>query len=507
MRTPIAKTCIFAAAATLASGYALAANQYKNDTEAAQIPDADWYNPAVWSRPADADQVPNWTNYPDDGTSSAYLDFFYDLSLGYDFDGNAANVTVDLIFTKVQGSTLSINNGATLKVMNALNNDNAAIINVNEGSSLYIKNTSRGIINVNGGSFETSAFSGVVDALRGSIAMSGGSVTNTGSTSVTDINIKGGTLANTGSFNDVNLVQSGGSVSQGGGTSNSTFKISGGELTHGGSFANTSIELSGGSLKLNTGVSALLQQNSTLTLLGSGSFKGTTKYADGAGENIAISASTVNFGGGTLSDLKQISMQSSSNLNFGYTDADGVFHAAAAHSLQADWKILIQDSNWKFSAANSNLITSNADADLKANAFAYAGTEFQFWWDRGPTDDPAFPKEDTTVKNFTLDFSNIDFSGLETGTYYLSLIACELNFHSYAEPTFDFVDQLGETQLIAMATEYEYSENLTFEVLKNSNSTAYYLEISITSAVPEPATYAAIFGALALAFAACRRRK
>ena len=278
-------------------------------------------------------------------------------------------------------------------------------------------------------------------------------------------------------------------------------------MTHGGSFVNTSIELSGGALKLNTGVSALLQQNSTLTLLGSGSFKGTTKYADGAGENIAISASTVNFGGGTLSDLKQISMQNLSNLNFGYTDADGVFHAAAAHSLQADWKILIQDSNWKFSAANSNLITSNADADLKANAFAYAGAEFQFYWDRGQADDPAFPKEDTTVKNFTLDFSHLDFSGLETGTYYLSLIACETNYHSYAEPTFDFVDQLGETQLIAMATEYEYSENLTFEVLKNSNSTAYYLEMSITSAVPEPATYAAIFGALALAFAACRRRK
>lgn len=504
MKNTISKSILFAAATTLASGYALAVNQYRNDTEAAKIPDADWYNPAVWSRPADAAEIPNWTTYPTEDTNSAYLDFFYDLSLAYDFDGNAANVTVQNIFTKVQGSTLSINNGATLTVTGALNNDNAAIINVNSGSTLNIGNTSRGIINIDGGTFETSSFSGVADVLRGSIVMSDGSVVNKGGTSVSDLTIQGGTLTNAGAFNDVNLVQSAGSVTNSGATSNSTFKISGGEYVQSGSFANTSIELSGGTVRLNTGVSANLQQSSTLTLLGGGNFKGTTKYADGAGENIAIDASTVNFGGGTMSDLKQVSMQNSANINFGYTDEDGVFHAAGAHSIQADWKILIRDSNWKFNAANSNLITSNTDADLKVNAFAYAATEFQIYWDRGP--DTANPLPDNLPKNFTLDFSHIDFSSLGTGTYYLSLIACELNFHTYADPTFDFIDQYGQSQLITLATEYEYGENLTFEVLKNSNSTAYYVEMSVT-AVPEPATYAAIFGALALAFAAYRRRK
>lgn len=66
--------------------------------------------------------------------------------------------------------------------------------------------------------------------------------------------------------------------------------------------------------------------------------------------------------------------------------------------------------------------------------------------------------------------------------------------------------QNGETVTLA-----ELEENMTVtyngEVLDNSQWTFDSITGKLTASVPEPSTYAAIFGALALAFAAYRRRK
>ena len=66
--------------------------------------------------------------------------------------------------------------------------------------------------------------------------------------------------------------------------------------------------------------------------------------------------------------------------------------------------------------------------------------------------------------------------------------------------------QNGETVTLA-----DLEENMTVtyngEVLDNSQWSFDSITGKLTASVPEPSTYAAIFGALALAFAAYRRRK
>ena len=57
-------------------------------------------------------------------------------------------------------------------------------------------------------------------------------------------------------------------------------------------------------------------------------------------------------------------------------------------------------------------------------------------------------------------------------------------------------DKMGETWSLAEG------ENLFWE-----DSTLFLKVASLGSSIPEPSTYAAIFGAIALAFAAYRRRK
>ncbi len=474
------------------------AAQYVNDTEYAKT-NSDYYDPDIWRHPADYSEIPNWTAYPDDNNTQAHVDLFNDIVMSkgteysdlYEMDYGSNDVTLQMIWFKGQNKTFTINDGITLTLTGGMNadagweNDASDKMIVNEGGTLTTTaNTGRAWMDILGGTVTVGGISGKNnDEGKGhaKIYLESGSLTNTGSTSYADIVMAGGTL------NVASL-------------SNTTLKVDGGEVvsTNGYIQNNTKLTITGGTYRF-ADVNVELLSSSTLTLLG-GEFKGTTPKK--ANLNINNSTTLVNFGGGKISTFNQISTQGGSQINFGYTDENGKFHAAAAHSIDSDWKILLNGTTWKFNAGSSNLIKSDDATDLKTNAFAYAATEFQFWT----------AAEDTDFEYFTLDFSNLDFTALETGKYYLSLIACEINFHANdagsPDPIFDFIDEKGVSQSIAMSEDVKYNDNLTFKVIENSNSTIYYVEMNITQAIiPEPSTYAAIFGALALAIATYRRKK
>lgn len=106
------------------------------------------------------------------------------------------------------------------------------------------------------------------------------------------------------------------------------------------------------------------------------------------------------------------------------------------------------------------------------------------------------------VNNFTitLDLENFSVDGdFEAGeTYVVALIRLTETLEPFDVSNISIAnsDKMGETWSLAEG------ENLFWE-----DSTLFLKVASLGSSIPEPSTYAAIFGAIALAFAAYRRRK
>lgn len=106
------------------------------------------------------------------------------------------------------------------------------------------------------------------------------------------------------------------------------------------------------------------------------------------------------------------------------------------------------------------------------------------------------------VNNFTitLDLENFSVDGdFDAGeTYVVALIRLTETLEPFDVSNISIAnsDKMGETWSLAEG------ENLFWE-----DSTLFLKVTSLGSSIPEPSTYAAIFGALALAFAAYRRRK
>ncbi|MBO7521044.1 MAG: PEP-CTERM sorting domain-containing protein [Opitutales bacterium] len=126
---------------------------------------------------------------------------------------------------------------------------------------------------------------------------------------------------------------------------------------------------------------------------------------------------------------------------------------------------------------------------MKANAFVYSENEIEI------------------AANFSslIDFSYIDFSALG-GEYYVSFMAMERNYHEDKTIDFSYLDDFDAETPIEFGQEYAYGDNVTFVVSYDNANKIYSMALNVAS-VPEPATYAALFGAIALAFAAYRRRK
>ena len=167
--------------------------------------------------------------------------------------------------------------------------------------------------------------------------------------------------------------------------------------------------------------------------------------------------STINiYGSATVSTGEVKANNSNSFLNFIMQDVD-----FAKMSLVAD----------------DTIVDNSIDAILTATDFANVGN-FTITLD---------------LENFSVDG---DFDAGET--YVVALIRLTETLEPFDVSNISIAnsDKMGETWSLAEG------ENLFWE-----DSTLFLKVASIGSSIPEPSTYAAIFGALALAFAAYRRRK
>lgn len=103
-----------------------------------------------------------------------------------------------------------------------------------------------------------------------------------------------------------------------------------------------------------------------------------------------------------------------------------------------------------------------------------------------------------------LDFSNI--AGLSAGYYQVALIAClsKQSLEDLGGLTASYNDLFESNVIETDIVKLFYNENGDCYTIKDG---VLYANIEVLNIVPEPSTYAAIFGALVLAFAAYRRRK
>lgn len=103
-----------------------------------------------------------------------------------------------------------------------------------------------------------------------------------------------------------------------------------------------------------------------------------------------------------------------------------------------------------------------------------------------------------------LDFSNV--AGLSAGYYTVALIACTSgqsldNINGLTASYNDLFEQnVIETDIVKLF----YDENGDCFTIKDG---VLYANVEVLNIIPEPSACAAIFGALALAFAAYSRRK
>ena len=186
------------------------------------------------------------------------------------------------------------------------------------------------------------------------------------------------------------------------------------------------------------------------------------------GEGTKLAANSVNIGknDGTEGAL--------SVLQFGGFDESGNFEAAGAAALSNSWEVQVQDSGtilYLLGAENASLTQDKSSAIFKAQYFKSVNGIME------------------------VDLSNI--AGLEEGDYWFALLSSAEDISTTSNKLLDGVPFDWDTQLKITDT-----GGYTYNGWEVANNTLY-----ISVHVPEPATYAAIFGALALAFAAYRRRK
>lgn len=186
------------------------------------------------------------------------------------------------------------------------------------------------------------------------------------------------------------------------------------------------------------------------------------------GEGTKLAANSVNIGknDGTEGAL--------SVLQFGGFDESGDFVAADAGALTNSWEVKVQDSGtilYLLGAENASLTQDKSSAIFKAQYFKSVNGIME------------------------VDLSNI--AGLEEGDYWFALLSSAEDISTTSNKLLDDVPFDWDTQLKITDT-----GGYTYNGWEVANNTLY-----ISVHVPEPATYAAIFGALALAFAAYRKIK
>ena len=101
--------------------------------------------------------------------------------------------------------------------------------------------------------------------------------------------------------------------------------------------------------------------------------------------------------------------------------------------------------------------------------------------------------------DFLIDVTNIDTTSLEGGEYYVALAA----FNNTGGTAFDNLDPRISSS--SVETDAIKIKGLEWANTNNTNNTLY--AVLEYTPIPEPSTCAAIFGALALAFVAYRKKR
>lgn len=192
----------------------------------------------------------------------------------------------------------------------------------------------------------------------------------------------------------------------------------------------------------------------------------------GAGTNVKAQSINVGKAGETVE----------SYIQFGGFDAENNFVAAGAGSLVNGWEVKIaENGKLKFLLGAENAFQKDTleNAD-KANAI------FQGQYVKSMQADA-----------IELDFSNVE--GLQDGEYWFAILSSS---ESIEGTNNTFNDVAWDWDSIIKITNTGDMVYNGYQILDNT----VFVNMSMVN-VPEPSTYAMIFGALALAFAAYRRRK
>lgn len=311
----------------------------------------------------------------------------------------------------------------------------------------------------------------------------------TGDLSHANINVLNGSTLTVSKFSQFNgsKIANGGSVLT---VDNSTFNLSSGPSVGSGSAGYSMI--------------VDLKNNSSMNMAYSGSKNSLTLSASGAGSQALINVAnskisgieTLNVNYKEGAENKMVIMgenanvhsfrvivgdntaaTGSSSIQLGGYDSEGNFVAAGAKALSNDWEFFVQDSgSLDFLLGDSNALSTKDSSQAIVQA--------------------KFFKSVNGVIN--VDLANI--SDLEAGTYYFALISSTEDISESSNKLLDDKPFDWDNDLSVID-----SDIAKFKEWSVENNTLF-ISVDIIS-VPEPSAYAAIFGALALAFAAYRRRK
>ncbi|MDX8415215.1 PEP-CTERM sorting domain-containing protein [Intestinicryptomonas porci] len=230
--------------------------------------------------------------------------------------------------------------------------------------------------------------------------------------------------------------------------------------------------------------SIFVKPNASIVFMEGASVTSAGLTLDGTGTNLT-------FLGGSYVTSSRINQKQNGcgDYIFGGIDEFGKFKAAVAKSINSTNRLqMMSGTTATYNVAASNLITQKSSG-LDDNAIFYTTGEFQ-----------------QMQGEFVLDFSNILLqdlfdAGIEGGTYYVALVSFGVTYKTLGGS--EFAPTLSDNSVFGDFVSFE-----GFEWANDSkNNNTLYAVLNINPSVPEPSTYAAIFGALALAFVAYKRRK
>lgn len=195
----------------------------------------------------------------------------------------------------------------------------------------------------------------------------------------------------------------------------------------------------------------------------------TISYTEGALNNLNVMGVGSNF------DSFRITVGSSAtkgatgeaSITLGGFDADGNFVASGVKAISNNWEVKINETGTlRYLLGASNAL----DVSDTTTGAIFQGKFFK-----------------SILGELIVDFTNIE--GLDAGNYKFALFSSTESLASYTFENFAYIE----------------SDTVKFDKVElSSDNKTYYIYANV---IPEPSTYAVLFGVLALAFVAYRRRK